>query len=219
MKKHFSLLFFCFVSLCSTVKADLFETQEDRSFTVFYSTALPVATSSTTFLLIHLSSGNGTTGYLTEWPHKETGELTLSHIRVNLDKIAASTCTVKFGVVTAINASSGSVTWFGQQNALLNVSNTTGDQRDSFTTPTITRLRVNVSSVNAEGFTPYFLSNDKISLSSADSVNFQSDVQLPSAATDALTFPGVGDLLMFVSKTNLAALNISVEIKYYTRRR
>jgi hypothetical protein len=213
VKKWFGLLSVLFLFNVSA-KAELFESKEDRSYFVRYNLSVPSASASTATVVISLSSNASTN----EWPHVETGELTLSNIKIELDKVAASTVSVRLGVVTAVNASSGSVTWFTGINSLLNVSNTMTN-KDGYGTDTVYRLRVTPGSAGAEGKTPYLLSSEKLALSASGSTVYQTDVKLPSPASTGGSFPGIGDLVMDVTKTISAVVNVAVELKYSTRRR
>lgn len=213
---------FLFIFLPVFAHADLLEPQEDRSYTLKYNLSLTSALQSTSTVVIHLASGTKT-GIFTEWPHYEDGEVNISDLRMEIDKVATSTVAVRLGVITSVNLSSGSVTWFWSKNFQKNVSNTdTGI--DISATETVYRCRVNASTQDAtgtrlEGTTPYIISNDKIALAAAGSTVYQTDVVLPSPASTGATFPGRGDIVMDVVKDTTNAIDIHLELKYYTRRR
>src|SRR6185436_1218852 len=82
----------------------IFQEVPDKAVVVHSSVTVAAAVTSTNSILVDLSD-------TVNYPHKETGELNLDSIRVDIDKIAASTCTVKIGVVNYVDTSTGSVTW------------------------------------------------------------------------------------------------------------
>jgi hypothetical protein len=153
---------------------------------------------STSTIIVDLSN-------TTNWPHKRTKELHIYDVRINVDKTAASTCTVKLGVVNYAGPSSGSVTWFFGVENERNVSNTyTSILR---TSDLVYNLKV-VQSGDADGSTPYILSNDTTSRSAI----WLNNVKIP-AVTGTLTIPEVGDLIMQVSN-GAVVVDVYLEIAY-----
>ena len=200
MKKLLTFLFL--MGLASIARADLFGNIEDKSALVKYDFAVG-ANVSTSALVIDLSDTSN-------WPHKEKGELNITQIRLGIDKTAASTCTVRLGVITFVDESSGSVKWFWEIVSQRNVSNTNVTVIDN---PTMSyyRLRVNPV-VEAVGTTPFIISNQ----TTLSSTNYQSDIGLPSPNTT--TSPGIGDMVMQVINGTVA-IDISLEGLYHARRR
>lgn len=198
------LLALAFVGACVLPAKATFDGIDDRAVTVAYNLELSAAATSTTTLIIDLSD-------TANWPHKETGGLVIGNVRVELDKAAASTTTVRLGVVNFVNTSTGSVTWVWSNKNRLNVSNTnTGGLNNYYPIPL--RLRVKPNATPAmNGSTPYVLSNDTTS----GSTTFQTDVTL--ASPNGHTTPGVGDLVLDLTRGNVA-VNLHIEVQYYAER-
>ena len=189
----------------SLAHADLFQSVKDKSMTVSYRLAVAGAVSTHT-ILVDLSS-------TTIWPHKDVGQLNISSIRLNIDKTAASTCTVQIGVVNFVSGSTGSVTWFYTQNSERNVSNTNIQPLINLH-ETFYRCRVDPNSrVDQDGSTPYLLSSVKTS----GSTIYQTDVILPNPANVSIT-PGTGDIVMNVSN-GTTAVEVYVEVTYHSQPR
>lgn len=158
---------------------------------------------STTTILVDLSS-------TTVWPHKGTREININSIRFVLDKAASGTFAARIGVVTYVDVSSGSVTWFWRNPTALNVSNTANVH---FTTGDYfyrTRVDPLVPVSVTDGATPYIMSNEKTSLSTI----YQTDVKLPTPASASGVAPGVGDIVLDIVK-GASSQSISVEVVYY----
>lgn len=206
MKKVLFGLLIC-LGFISTSQAGIFDDTGDRTVRVVYSTSSVAAAASTATILIDLSD-------TTNWPHKETREINISSLRVNFDKVAATTGTVKIGVINHVNTSTGSVTWFFDSSRFLNVSNADNDKFYNYTQNFI-RTRVEGGTSGGtdalEGTTPYILSNNKTN----GSTTYQSDIKL-TTLTGTNTAPGRGDIVMEWSKSDQAAWNLTVEIDYNT---
>lgn len=202
MKKLLAVLFL--ISMAKVCRADILDDIGDRSYEVKYQLAV-AAQISTNVIVIDLSD-------TVNFPHKQSGEIEITNIKLNVDKTAASTETIKLGVVNQINVSSGSVTWFWSNGAKSNVSNT-----DTFVqnygSDHWYRLRAN-EVVNSTGTTPYILSNDLTSASQT----FQNDVALPCPTPLGQAFPGMGDLIL-QANNGAVAIDLSLEIHYFARRR
>lgn len=165
---------------------------------------------STNVLVIDLS---GTSSF----PHTETKAINISAINITIDKVAAATATVKVGVVTFVDSSTGSVTWFHVYSSSHNVSNTAMGQFVDFQ-PSYIRTRVNHTSAvgvsrlpgGRDGTTPFILSNDK----ETGSVGFQNDVDLanPTGTTIA---PAEGDIVMRLLKSSAHRIIVGIEILYH----
>lgn len=188
------------VGICSTASA--FEFGANRAYDkqhLRYKVAV-AAHLSTSTLIVDLSN-------TTNWPHKRTGEIHVYNVRLNIDKTAASTTTVKLGVVTLSSTTAGDVTWFlGAENER-NVSNTL--LPIYVTSDLVYNLKVVPSAtMGLVGSTPYILSNDKTTTSTA----YQNDVKIPST-TGTLTIPAAGDLIMLVSN-GAVAVEVYLELDY-----
>ena len=194
------------LGMASVSHAELFRGIEDKSVTVNYQLAFTAAGASTATLIIDLSD-------TVTWPHTETGYIVVTGIKVEFDKAAASTGTVKLGVVNFVNASTGSVTWFWANTNGANVSNTNNIFALNYY-PTPIRLKVVPHSTDpggSNGTTPYILSNDKTS----GSTLYQNDV--PLGAPIGAPTPSRGDVVMFIDRgANIS--NIRVELQYYAER-
>lgn len=193
----------CVIPL-ARAQASIFGDISDKDVMVNYRLAV-AATISTAAIVIDLSD-------TTNWPHKETGELNISAFRIDVDKTAASTDTVKIGVVNFVDSSTGSVTWVETLEGTSNVSNTNVTEVLNFA-PNYLRLRVNPNGPQTDGLTPFILSND----TTGGSTTYQTDVNLPSAFS-AATKPGVGDLVVSVVN-GAAAIVVNIQVLYHSNSR
>lgn len=185
-------------------RAWVFEEVPDKNVTVTYRLAV-AANVSTSAVVVDLSN-------TTNFPHKQTGVLNISSIGIEIDKAAASTTTVRLGVINYVNSSTGSVTWFRKIEGNLNVSNTNIVDFRSYT-PNFLKLRVEQSSTpDADGATPFLVSNDTTS----GSTIYQTDINLPSPIGGSACGPG--DLVLSVVNGN-GAVVVSIEVQYHADRR
>lgn len=203
MKKLFGFLAVMLL-IVGTAKADLFDFTKSKEYTIHFSSASSAAFSGTTnYILIDLSN-------TASFPHKETGEIHITDVYINVDKAAATTAAVRLGVVNFVNASTGSVTWFNRYMNLVNVSNTPGSIVQQFQDTGLNTKVVPSSTVNTDGSTKYILSNDKTS----GSTDFQNDVPLWDMLGNSVT-PRPGDIIIQFEKS-AAAVNFEVTIRYYS---
>lgn len=209
MKKYLLTAAMIF-GLASLAKADFFGGQ-DKLYHVHSNASIASTVSSTNTILIDLSD-------TTNYPHKETGELQISYVTISADHPAVSTGSIKLGVVNMVNVSSGSVTWF--VNFDLEKSTATAFTRTyTIASPAFYRLRVNSqgqtdSGSTASGLTPYIISNDKTTESTA----YQSDVVLTTVAGTNVA-PAVGDIILQVNKEPTNSWNVDVEVFYNSKPR
>lgn len=158
-------------------------------------------TVSTSAVLIDLSN-------TTTWPHKYTGHVVITSLRVVVDKVANSTGTLKVGLATDVNATNGDVEWFYSL-----------DFEDNGGTGIIDFVNYSPGAINAyadsTGATPFMLSADV----TTDSTVYQTDVGLLNA-TGVAAAPGTGDIILRVDFTNTqsAGTDIVIEAEYYTER-
>lgn len=193
----FTALLFC----VSQAQAWVFEQIPDKTVAVKYRHSLAANTSTNT-ILIDLSD-------TTNFPHKETGQINISSIRVEFDKAAASTGTIKLGVVTYVNSSTGAVTWFYGKESLFNVSN--AEPTDILNqSPNFYKLKVRPNGEGTNGSTPYVLSND----TSGFVTTFQTDVVL-TTPTGTMAAPGLGDIV-FQGSSGAATVVINIEVLYHS---
>lgn len=203
--KQIALLAGLILGVSVSARAWIFEQVPDKNVTVRYRLSVAAALSTAT-IAIDLSD-------TTNWPHKETGEINISAIRVDIDKVAASSATVKLGVVNFVNSSTGSVTWFYGREFSKNVSNTDVSHVVNYA-PNFMKLRVNPGSNDDNGTTPYLFSNDTTN----GSAIYQNDVFLPSPLGNDK--PGVGDIILAVNNTDYArVIIVSIEIQYHANKR
>lgn len=158
-------------------------------------------TASTSAILIDLSD-------TTNFKHAQTGEILITGIRFSVDKVAASSATVMIGVVTFVDASTGTVKWFVTKRFA----------KDSVLTHFAELLNPNPAvwhvSVNTDGTTPLLVTNETASTNDA---TYQTDVNLPTSAGNQ-TPPGVGDIIIRVVMGGATALSTEADIFYYTER-
>lgn len=184
----------------------------EKSFTIHYSTTIAAsvgvvpASSPTAVVLISLSTPTG-------WGHVDRKELDISHIDCRIDKLAASTCTIKIGVVNFVGNSTGSVTFFWAYSNQRNVSNTSIPEPTLYPQAFI-RARVQPQVGPTDGLTPFIVSNDTRSGSGV----YQNTRFIPTASLiTPNVIPMVGDIVM--EATNFDATNsiiVNLEIVYHS---
>ncbi len=192
MKKWlFIALFLCPLSL----EAEIMRSSKEEPVSIKY--VKENVTTSTNVILIDLSSTS-------VFPHKQTGSINIADVFIGVDKLAASSGTVKLGVVTGISESTGSVTWFFEHSFTESAALTEKER----TSPDSWLYRLKVGS---NGQTPYVLSNDTTLANGM----FQVGRALESVG-GVNTDPGVGDIILNYTNngngTNQVDLN--VEAKY-----
>lgn len=151
---------------------------------------------STNVILVDLSD-------TVNWPHKDpTGEIRIDNINLEFDKPAASSGTIKIGVVTSVLGlssstivpSSGTITWFFGRS--LSSATTNADMLDPFNLENgAIRCRVNPDPRAGFGYagkTPYILSND--------TENFINTSQMLTLAGS--TIPAIGDIVVQVNNSS-----------------
>lgn len=187
----------------------------NRDFCARYRIAIAStsAITSTSTILVDLSD-------TINWPHKESGYAVVDGIRLDVDKAAASTSTIKIGVLTYVDSSSGTVTWFYSTENLLNVSNT---DNDTISNNGLYPLRCMVyrSTVQNAGTTPYIVSNDKIAIGDSNATVYRSSSTANLMTTTAGTFvaPDLGDIVMDIYKVGNTAITVGIELFYHTERK
>ncbi len=207
--RKINLILFASLALFGPLKpahAWIFQEIPDKAVEVHYNLVVGAAVSTNT-VLISLSS-------TTIWPHKENGELNLDVVRMAIDKVAASSATVRLGVLNMVNSSSGSVTWLTVLASTKNVSNTTNLVFANYL-PVSIRCRVNKAALaDTDGTTPYLFSNETTSASTA----YQNDVYLQSPAGNIL--PGTGDIILqVVNNDQTNAINVVMDVIYHSNQR
>lgn len=205
MKKLFGFLILSFmgVGICH---ADLFDFTKSKEFTVLFSSQSSTGFSgTTTYTLIKLSD-------TTNWPHKDTGAIHITSIQTEMDKAAASTSTIRIGVVNYVGASTGSITWLATRRSEQNVSNTNVLFAHDYPDFGIYAKVRPSATANVDGATPGALSTEKSS-----GVNYiLQNTNLPNIIGGS-SFPAVGDILIELNK-GATVINYSVRIKYFTEK-
>lgn len=192
--------------LAGVSHAWIFDQAPDKTMTIHYRLNVAANTSTST-VLVDLSD-------MTTWPHKETGEIDISMLKVEFDKVATSTAMAKVGIANYVGYSTGSVTWFYAKENNLNVSNT-GIGDPFHTEPCFIHARAIPSvTVDTDGKTPFILSND---LTSGSAVYKSSATYFTSPAASNFVNLGRGDLLLFV-QTGAAAVTVTVDMQYHSER-
>lgn len=198
MKRIFGLL--GLLLLAKAAMAGELKKQQDAVW-VHYKTPTAVVTS-TAVVLVDISN-------TATYPHKSAGSARIVGWDIEIDKVAAGTTTVKMGVVTSVNASSGTVSWFYTKTLEKNVSNST-----NFDDFKLDPSEINTY-VSSSGATPFLLTNEKVTLSDAEALEYQNDVAIPSTSgTD--TIPAVGDILLRVIGGGSNTTVVSANVLYYT---
>lgn len=187
----------------------------EKAVTVHFSTTVN-AGASPSFLLISLSTP-------TLFPHQnittfDNGEIDISHLRVQVDKVAASTGSIKVGVVSFINSSTSTVVYFYTKSYLRNVSNTIEPSSYNNLTPSFIRCRV-IPAANPQttrGTTPYILSNERREASFI----YNSTTTIASAVLDTSIVPQVGDVILEIVNSDATnAVTVTVDFLYHAERR
>lgn len=201
MKRFFAAVFVC-LAFSQTSHAWVFEDAPDRTVHVFYSTSPLAATTSTTTLLVSLSS-------TTVWPHINTRHIDVSSIRLDVDKVAASTGSVRIGVVNRVDSTNGSVSWFYQKSFIYNVTNGDNTYFSNYS-PNFICTRVEGGGASANGTTPSLVT----STITLNSTAYQTDVVLPTAASGNHLAPRKGDILIEINKDPTNQWNLNLEFDY-----
>lgn len=185
----------------------IFQEVPDKTMTVRY--RFPVAAdinlAVSTNAIAKLIDLNDTTN----WPHKDTGFINISSIRIEIDKTAASTTTVKIGVVNMVDTSTGSITWFHTVEGVKDVSNTNVIDVESYT-PNFICTKTNVASNTlADGSTPFIASNELTSGTTLirNSITYQ-------GVTNGNTMKR-GDIVLGIIN-GIVAETVTVEIQYHS---
>lgn len=182
----------------------------EKTFVVHFTTTVP-ANAVSVFNLVSLS----TTASL--FPHtannpSDIGEIDVSHINILMDKVATATTTIKVGVCTFVNSSTGSATYFFSRSSQKNVSNTDVVVTANFT-PAFYRCKVRsgATATNSlvDGKTPFLLSNDTDSGSSA--LNSTTLFASPNGPM----FLRPGDIVLKVGTDATNTVNVIIDVWYH----
>lgn len=208
MKKLWLALFLFFPLKLQAALTDP-EVVQEKTYFIHYSTTVNANTTAA-FDLISLSTTPGL------FPHSERGEIDISHINITVDKLAASTGTVKLGVVNFVNTSTGSVSFFYTPSFLKNASNTNVFPLNNFY-QAFYRCKVlpttSTTNKDQDGTTPFILTSDK----RQGSTIYQNDTPLSSPLGTAS--PNAGDIVMeVINNDNANTITINVDIGYHSER-
>jgi len=167
----------------------------DYNTAVYATSAL---TTSTAAVVVDLSDTSG-------YPHRLDGQVNVAGVRLDVYKAASSSGTIKVGVVTRVNATSGDVKWFYTFNFSQDAAGT--KYTDTFITPDAP-IRAQVKS---DGTTPNIVSNNI----TTSSTTYQNDVVLPTSSNSNVA-PGVGDIVVDLTNSGSGAVNFTLGLNYYT---
>ncbi len=202
MKK---ILLFGLIMLAGGIAKADFETERSKEVSIWISsTSLAGATGTTSYILIDKSDTEN-------WPIKDGKSIHITSIYSDIDKAAASTTTVRFGVVTWIDASSGTVKWFYGLGYNLNVSNADNIKQINFPGDGLNTSIISSGTITGNGFTPAILSTEVTDHSTV----YQNDIEMPTINTTYVK-PQVGDIIIEIGKA-AAAINYLFNIRYYTK--
>ena len=185
-------------------EAGFFNAQADANY-VKYTMPASVG-ASTAAIIVDLSDTSN-------FAHKDTGSLRVQGYDIVIDQVAAGTSTVKLGVVTSVNASSGTVRWFETIDNTLNVSNTNKNIGRYFVPASIDLL------VTGAGTTPGLVTKTVTAITPVvgEPLLYQTDVSLPTAVSPtSVAFPSKGDIVMETNATAANGVRVSVGILYYS---
>lgn len=169
----------------------------DNAVQVVYTS--PAVTGSTAAIVVDLSN-------TTNWPHKNTGSIDISGIWVDFDRTGTSTSTVKIGVLTSVDASSGNVTYFWIAGNTVNHVATQGPVSPNLGS----LLRTEVTS---DGVTPFILSNNKHTASAI----YKTTITLPTP-NGTFVAPAAGDIVVYIEGSAAAAITATVHLLYTSER-
>ena len=222
--KKFLITLGVLCAFSTVTKAQPLESDLRSKTIVLHSSWTVAAGISTNTVLVSLSS-------TTVWPNPtlETGYVNVNNLYIATDKLETSSVTVKVGVVTYIDSSTGSVKYFASMSAI-NPSTTTVRTLFYQSDNSFKSLKVIPATPNTglDGITPYFISNDILS----GSTLFQTDVMLPavngrnsgmiftSTGTVGNVFPGLGDIILSINNmdaTNAIAVLLDMTYHYEAR--
>lgn len=200
IKKSLALLGLIF-AFSIPANAGFFDAQSDAVYVQYVTPA--AVTGSTAAIVIDLSDTSN-------FPHKNTSHLRVIAADVLIDQVAAGTSTVKLGVLTSVNASSGTVNWFHTVSNALNVSNTNKNV-SRYWTPA--EIDLSVEGVNS---TPKFLSLDKTRITPVEGrpLLWQNDIPLRTP-TGGSAAPAKGDLVAEFDTTAANGAIVSIGVLYY----
>jgi len=186
------ILFLLTLGIVGLSHAGVFGSREKSNLTLRYS--ITANTASTSTILIDLSD-------TTNYPHKRTTSIDISHINISLDKASTSSGTLKIGVITAISATNADVSFFSGID-FANATETYIERKEDIVPSTI-RTLVKGGSVS------FILTNDT---SLADTA-FQTDVLLDTAAGGTAN-PAIGDIVVQVTRTGTELLSFNIQALY-----
>jgi len=185
-----------------SASGELVVTDSERENNITVAMNVTGVVANTGYVLIDLSDGGGygSTGH---FQHSLTGRIDISLIKLEIDKSSSATGNVKIGVVTSINATDAAVTWFLSSN----FANADPNKITIF--EPFTPSQVKCGAVG--GVMQRIVSNDK------DTANtlFQNDTALGSPLGLATVIPGIGDIVLQITRT-AGTIGISTKIIYHS---
>jgi hypothetical protein len=180
------LFLFGFVGLC---KAEIMVSSKEEPVLVTFSTSTLVSGTSAQFILVSLPSVYGASG--SSFSHINNGGINLVTLNIVIDKVAASSGTLKIGVLTEVNAATGSVKYFATVPFSRDTTSTfiqySPDYNHFFA-----RCKVAYNG-RTNGVTPFITSNDV----AVNQTAFRRDNILQSPI--GTIAPHVGDVVMVVT--------------------
>jgi len=211
MKLSKILAFLAFPLMFSAISHGYeYESNPDKAVLAHFRLSVPIGhqlQTSTNVIVIDLSSAGVTNE---GFPHEfSNGYIEIYSIELDIDKVAASSASVRIGVVTFVNASTGAVSWFWAKEHPTNVNNTNLHGCFNYWPYS---LKTKVVPNHGDGLTPFLITSTK----TLESVDYQTDVELVSPAGAESGPPGKGDIVMEVengSGVTLVDLRILYGIK------
>jgi len=185
----------------------------EKTVVVHLSTTITMsAVTPAQFCMIRLASNT--------WPHQyldpmDRGEIDISNIVVDMDKAAASTATVRLGVVTYTGPSTGTVNFFYNLNSSRNVSNTTNNPQVN-PTQAFYRCKVyatpaaSTNTYSTSGYTPFIATNET---STGSNLYYSSAPFNTPLVTNSTTTISQGDIVMEVWGSGI--MNLLVDVWYH----
>lgn len=208
MKNKIAVALLCLLGFIGVSRAEIMQSSKEEPVLVRFTSSTIVGT--TSFILIDLPSIYNATS--SSYSHLNNGAINIISLNVDIAKIAASSVTVKIGVLTEVNASTGSVKYFWGKNLSKDATATHLDISPDFN-HFLARCKVIYTGLT-NGITPFITSNDV----AVNQTHYKQTNALFGTNTTA-AYPHVGDIVIDVTNigtlpTAANAIDLSVTALY-----
>lgn len=193
------ILFTLAFGIAGLAHAGVFGAQEKSNFEIHYVLAGDITVISTATILIDLSDTSN-------FPHKQTTSIDISYLKITVEKVRASSGTIKVGVVTRVDATNADVSFFA--SVIFATTTATRIEKELAISPSTIRTRIK------NGAPLFFVTND----SSTSDTLFQTDFPLATGA-GGLATPEVGDIVVKTVARNTEEATYTITAFYQGVRR